>query len=89
MSDWKERAIKRRDFRHTHDGPEVAKHSNKKSKRKKPYKVYCGRSTGIFSWLGSKPWAWGSYYTQADAEAAIKGLKTGWWKDQEFFIKKK
>lgn len=33
-SSWKASGIKRRDFRHTHDGPEVPRHQGKKNRRK-------------------------------------------------------
>jgi hypothetical protein len=40
---WKASSLKRRDFRHTHDGPEVPKHGNKKKNTKKWCKGKVGK----------------------------------------------
>lgn len=52
MSDWKERAIKRRDFRSDHgSGPEVPKTPRKKNKRK-----WCKGKEGIEHKVIKRPW---------------------------------
>lgn len=64
MSEWKEEAAKRRDFRHTHGGPEVAK--VKPKSRKKPWKL-----VGTWSlFCEPRPANYGRYKTEKAAEQA-------------------
>jgi hypothetical protein len=75
-SDWKESAIKRRDFRHSKSDPEVAKGRKKKSRGKKPWKIVCD-----WKFLGrdEKGYVLGRYKTEDAAKNALQSYKNNWW----------
>lgn len=69
MSDWKERAIKRRDFRSSKTDPEIAKPKKKKN-GKHTHKLIIEE----FAWLShrKKDYVFGKYRSKAAAEDAMK-----------------
>ena len=71
MTGWKESANTVRDFRHTHDAPEVAK--PKGAGKRKPWKVYCSRGGGSGIFL--RDGLFGKYATEKDAEQAVMSKK--------------
>lgn len=74
-SDWKESAIKRRDFRSTKSDPEVPKHRKKKA-HKKPWKVVA-KNFPLFN--RKEDYVLGRYKTEQDAKNALQGYKKNWW----------
>ena len=74
MSEWKKEAADRRDFRHTHSGPEVAKPRAKK--RKKQWKLV--GMWGLF--CKPRPANYGRYKTEKAAEQALEAYNKGRWK---------
>lgn len=75
MSDWKESANNRRDFRQSKD-PIIPLHTKKRS-GKKLYKVEYRNPTGIFM----TDWTlFGRYKTEKDAQQAISTIENRWGK---------
>ena len=72
-TDWKQSAIDRRDFRHTHDGPEIPKGGVKPSKKKKKkFKI-------VHVVTGKKVAFTSTYKTRKAAEQAMESLKKSPW----------
>lgn len=67
MSGWREDANTRRDFRHTHDAPEVAK--SKGARKRKPWHVFCSIGDGCGSLTGE--FRFGKYATEHQAKQAV------------------
>ncbi len=67
MSEWKKRANERRDFRHTHDAPEIAR--PKGATKRRPWKVYCSMGDG--HGICSGEFCFGKYATEKRANQAI------------------
>lgn len=100
MSEWKEGASKRRDFRRTKDAPEVPQRSGQKDKKRKKWVVefrYTEEAAEKVKdwqlrWLWGKskdprewrPW-FSKYATEKDANNAVDQLrKNGWRHSTEY-----
>lgn len=84
MSDWKESANKRRDFRSGKFEPEVPKHK-KKGKNKKPWKIIC---FGNMFFGKDKEWVLGRYKTEKSAKDAMASFKQNFWSKYDLRIEK-
>jgi len=75
VSEYKESAIKRSDFRRSKTDPEIPKKVRKKKKKKK-YKVVIKDHVWSFSNEEPHDWAIGHYTNLIGAEQALKHYKT-------------
>ena len=85
-SDWKESALKRKDFRHTKSDPEIAKHKTKTKK----YNFKIVVLNHVWNFLDNKPkdLTLGKYKKRGSAEQAAKVYRQkGYLKGFEIIVK--
>jgi len=97
MDSWKERSIKRSDFRHTKSGPEIPKH-RRTTKRKKEWIIEYtpikeDRNSIFFRMFPKKrgEWlTWKKYVKEEDADKALKSIEhDGFYNKKNFIFRKR
>jgi hypothetical protein len=65
---WNARGIIRRDFRHSHDGPEVIRHRKKKNKKAYKRKGCPGNNGGAHVYVWTTETAWDDWWSKWNFE---------------------